>query len=112
MPRDPDQARAVLRAAIDAGVNHLDTSDFSGPHVTNRLIREALFPYPQDLQIGTKIGARRGENASWLPAFAPDELARAVADNLEDLGLEALDVVNLRLMFDVHCPAKDRSPHR
>lgn len=105
-PRDHDQALAVLRAAIDAGVNHLDTSDFYGPHVTNRLIREALSPYPQDLLIVTKIGARRGDDASWLPAFAPDELARAVDDNLENLGLEALDVVNLRLMFDVHGPAE------
>jgi aryl-alcohol dehydrogenase-like predicted oxidoreductase len=105
-PRDHDQALAVLRAAIEAGVNHLDTSDFYGPHVTNRLIREALSPYPQDLLIVTKIGARRGDDASWLPAFAPDELARAVDDNLENLGLEALDVVNLRLMFDVHGPAE------
>lgn len=105
-PRDQDQALAVLRAAIGAGVNHLDTSDFYGPHVTNRLIREALSPYPQDLLIVTKIGARRGDDASWLPAFAPDELARAVDDNLENLGLEALDVVNLRLMFDVHGPAE------
>ncbi|MGN6619640.1 MAG: aldo/keto reductase family oxidoreductase [Sphingomonas sp.] len=105
-PRDHDQALAVLRAAIEAGVNHLDTSDFYGPHVTNRLIREALSPYPQDLLIVTKIGARRGDDASWLPAFAPDELARAIDDNLENLGLEALDVVNLRLMFDVHRPAE------
>lgn len=105
-PRDHDQALAVLRAAIEAGVNHLDTSDFYGPHVTNRLIREALSPYPQDLLIVTKIGARRGNDASWLPTFAPDELARAVDDNLENLGLEALDVVNLRLMFDVHDPAE------
>ena len=105
-PRNHDQALAVLRAAIEARVNHLDTSDFYGPHVTNRLIREALSPYPQDLLIVTKIGARRGNDASWLPAVAPDELARAVDDNLENLGLEALDVVNLRLMFDVHGPAE------
>lgn len=105
-PRDPDQALAVLRAAISAGVNHIDTSDFYGPHVTNRLIREALSPYPDDLLIVTKIGARRGEDASWLPAFEPDELARAVEDNLVNLGLEALDVVNLRLMFGVHGPAE------
>jgi len=105
-PRDPDQALAVLRAAIAAGVNHIDTSDFYGPHVTNRLIREALSPYPDDLLIVTKIGARRGEDASWLPAFEPDELARAVEDNLANLGLETLDVVNLRLMFDVHGPAE------
>ncbi|GAA0439438.1 MULTISPECIES: aldo/keto reductase family oxidoreductase [Sphingomonas] len=105
-PRDPDQALAVLRAAIAAGVNHIDTSDFYGPHITNRLIREALSPYPDDLLIVTKIGARRGEDAAWLPAFEPDELARAVEDNLTNLGLEALDVVNLRLMFDVHGPAE------
>lgn len=105
-PRDHDRALAVLRAAVAAGVNHLDTSDFYGPHVTNRLIREALFPYPQDLLIVTKIGARRGDDGSWLPAFEPDELTRAVDDNLENLGLEALDVVNLRLMFDVHGPAE------
>ncbi|AXJ94166.1 MULTISPECIES: aldo/keto reductase family oxidoreductase [unclassified Sphingomonas] len=105
-PRDRDAALAVLRAAVDAGVNHIDTSDFYGPHVTNRLIREALSPYPDDLMIVTKIGARRGDDASWIPAFAPDELARAVDDNLTNLGLETLDVVNLRLMFDVHGPAE------
>ncbi|MFK3889838.1 aldo/keto reductase family oxidoreductase [Sphingomonas sp. NPDC079357] len=105
-PRDHDAALAVLRAAIEAGVNHIDTSDFYGPHVTNRLIHEALSPYPDDLLIVTKIGARRGDDASWLPAFAADELARAVEDNLTNLGLETLDVVNLRLMFDVHGPAE------
>ncbi|MDR6116154.1 MULTISPECIES: aldo/keto reductase family oxidoreductase [unclassified Sphingomonas] len=105
-PRDHDAALAVLRAAVEAGVNHIDTSDFYGPHVTNRLIREALSPYPDDLLIVTKIGARRGDDASWLPAFAADELARAVEDNLTNLGLETLDVVNLRLMFDVHGPAE------
>ncbi len=105
-PRDHDQALAVLRAAVAAGVNHIDTSDFYGPHVTNRLIREALSPYPDDLLIVTKIGARRGEDASWLPAFDPDELTRAVEDNLANLGLEALDIVNLRLMFDTHGPAE------
>lgn len=105
-PRDHDQALAVLRTAVEAGVNHIDTSDFYGPHVTNRLIHEALAPYRDDLLIVTKIGARRGEDASWLPAFAPDELARAVDDNLKNLGLEAIDVVNLRLMFDTHGPAE------
>jgi len=105
-PRDHDAALAVLRAAVAAGVNHIDTSDFYGPHVTNRLIREALSPYTDDLLIVTKIGARRGEDASWLPAFGPDELVRAVEDNLANLGLEALDVVNLRLMFDAHGPAE------
>lgn len=105
-PRDHDQALAVLRAALDAGVDHIDTSDFYGPHVTNRLIREALAPYPDDLLIVTKIGARRGDDASWLPAFEPDDLARAVEDNLRNLGLTSLPVVNLRLMFDVHGPAE------
>ena len=105
-PSDHEQAVAVLRAAVEAGVNHIDTSDFYGPHVTNLLIREALSPYADGLLIVTKIGARRGDDASWLPAFEPDELARAVDDNLENLGLEALDVANLRLMFDVHGPAE------
>lgn len=105
-PRDRDAALAVLRAAVAAGVDHIDTSDFYGPHVTNRLIREALSPYPDDLVIVTKIGARRGEGGSWLPAFGADELARAVDDNLRNLGLEALDVVNLRIMFDPHGPAE------
>ncbi|MEH3036212.1 MAG: aldo/keto reductase family oxidoreductase [Sphingomonas adhaesiva] len=105
-PRDHDAALAVLRAAVEAGVDHIDTSDFYGPHVTNRLIHEALAPYPDDLLIVTKIGARRGDDASWLPAFEPDELVHAVEDNLTNLGLEMLDVVNLRLMFDVHGPAE------
>jgi len=105
-PRDPESALAVLRAAVAAGVNHIDTSDFYGPHVTNRLIREALSPYPDDLVIVTKIGARRGEDGSWLPAFGPDELARAVEDNLRNLGLDSLDVVNLRVMFDAFGPAE------
>ncbi len=105
-PRDHDAALAVLCAAVEAGVNHIDTSDFYGPHVTNRVIREALSPYPNDLVIVTKIGARRGDDASWLPAFEPDELTRAVEDNLTNLGLETLDVVNLRLMFDVHGPTE------
>ena len=105
-PRDHEAALAVLRAAVEAGVNHIDTSDFYGPHVTNRLIREALAPYPDDLLIVTKIGALRGDDASWLPAFEPDELARAIDDNLTKLGLETLDVVNLRLMFNAHRPAE------
>ena len=105
-PRDRDAALAVLREAVAAGVDHIDTSDFYGPHVTNQLIREALAPYPDDLVIVTKIGARRGEDASWLPAYGADELARAVDDNLRNLGLEALDVVNLRLMFSAHGPAE------
>lgn len=105
-PRDKDAALAVLREAVAAGVNHIDTSDYYGPHVTNQLIREALRPYASDLVIVTKIGARRGEDASWLPAYGADELARAVDDNLRNLGLEALDVVNLRIMFDAHGPAE------
>ena len=105
-PRDHDAALAVLRTAVEAGVDHIDTSDFYGPHVTNRLIREALSPYPDDLLIVTKIGARRGDDASWLPALAPDGLTRAVEDSPAKLGVEALDVVNLRLMFDVHGPAE------
>jgi len=105
-PRDRDAAIAVLRAAVAAGVNHIDTSDFYGPHVTNQIIREALSPYPDDLVIVTKIGARRGDDASWHPAFSTDDLGRAVDDNLRNLGLETLDVVNLRIMFDVHGPAE------
>lgn len=105
-PRDRGEALAVLRAARDAGVNHIDTSDFYGPHITNQLIREALHPYPSDLTIVTKVGAVRGPNAEWLPAFSRDELERAVRDNLENLGLDVLDVVNLRIMFDVHGPAE------
>ena len=98
-PKDPDGARAVLRAAVESGVNHIDTSDFYGPHLTNQLIREALHPYPDDLVIVTKIGARRGEDKSWLPATSPEALRSAVEDNLRNLGLDVLDVVNLRSMF-------------
>lgn len=105
-PKDRAAALAVLRAAVASGVNHIDTSDFYGPHVTNQLIREALHPYPDDLVIVTKIGARRGADASWIPAFSPDELRQAVHDNLRNLGLDALDVVNLRAIFDVHGPAE------
>lgn len=105
-PKDHDAAIAVLREAIAQGVNHIDTSDYYGPYVTNKLIREALAPYPDDLTIVTKIGARRGEDASWLPAFTADELEQAVHDNLRNLGLEAMDVVNLRIMFGVHGPAE------
>jgi aryl-alcohol dehydrogenase-like predicted oxidoreductase len=105
-PKDRNGALAVLRQVVAAGVNHIDTSDFYGPHITNQLIREALHPYPDDLVIVTKIGARRGEDASWNPAFSAEELTRAVHDNRRNLGVEALDVVNLRLMFDVHGPAE------
>lgn len=98
-PKDRDAALAVLREAIALGVNHIDTSDYYGPFVTNEIIREALHPYPDDLVIVTKIGARRGDDASWLPAYTPAELRSAVHDNLKRLGLEALDVVNYRAMF-------------
>ena len=105
-PKDRDGALAVLREAVANGVNHIDTSDYYGPHITNQLIREALLPYPDDLTIVTKVGAVRGEDASWKPAMSPDELARAVHDNLRNLELEALDVVNLRLMGDGHGPSE------
>ncbi|WP_175727767.1 aldo/keto reductase family oxidoreductase [Burkholderia ambifaria] len=105
-PKDRDAALAVLREAVEAGVDHIDTSDFYGPHVTNQLIRDALHPYRDDLLIVTKIGATRGDDGSWLPAFSADALAAAVHDNLRNLGLDVLDVVNLRIMFDVHGPAE------
>ncbi len=105
-PKDHETALAVLREAIASGVDHIDTSDFYGPHVTNQLIREALHPYRDDLVIVTKIGARRGADASWIPAFSADELKQAVHDNLRNLGLDVLDVVNLRIMLDVHGPAE------
>jgi aryl-alcohol dehydrogenase-like predicted oxidoreductase len=100
-PRDRETALAVLREAVSSGVNHIDTSDYYGPHVTNQLIREALHPYPDDLVIVTKIGARRGEDASWLHASSPAELRQAVHDNLRNLFLDVLDVVNLRSMLGV-----------
>jgi len=105
-PKDRKAALAVLRNAVASGVNHIDTSDFYGPHVTNQIICEALHPYPADLVIVTKIGARRGADGSWIPAFAPEDLASAVHDNLRNLKREVLDVVNLRVMFDVHGPAE------
>jgi pyridoxine 4-dehydrogenase len=105
-PKDPEAALAVLREAVASGVNHIDTSDFYGPHVTNQLIRQALHPYPDELIIVTKIGARRGADGSWLPAFSPKELVAAVHDNLRNLGLDVLDVVNLRSMFSAHGPAE------
>jgi aryl-alcohol dehydrogenase-like predicted oxidoreductase len=105
-PKDRDAARSVLREAVAGGVNHIDTSDFYGPHVTNQLIREALHPYPDDLVIVTKIGAKRGDDGSWNPAFSAQELREAVHDNLRNLGLEVMDVVNLRLMFDIHGPVE------
>ncbi|QBK05038.1 aldo/keto reductase family oxidoreductase [Hylemonella gracilis] len=105
-PKDRAAAVAVLRAAIESGVNHLDTSDFYGPHVTNQIIREALHPYRDDLVIVTKVGAKRGEDAGWLPATSPQELQSAVHDNLRNLGLDVMDVVNLRLMFNPMGPAE------
>jgi aryl-alcohol dehydrogenase-like predicted oxidoreductase len=105
-PKDRDEALAVLREAVASGVDHIDTSDYYGPHVTNQLIAEALVPYPHDLTIVTKVGAFRGDDASWNPAMRPDDLIRAVHDNLRNLRLEALDVVNLRVMGDVHGPSE------
>jgi aryl-alcohol dehydrogenase-like predicted oxidoreductase len=105
-PRDPDAARAVLREAVALGINHIDTSDFYGPHVTNQLIREALHPYSDKLVIVTKVGARRDAKGAWLPAVSADELRQAVHDNLRNLGLEVLEVVNFRSMLDVHGPAE------
>jgi pyridoxine 4-dehydrogenase len=105
-PKDRDAALAVLREAVASGINHIDTADFYGPHVTNQIIREALAPYGDDLVIVTKISVRRGEDGSWIPAFSREELTQAVHDNLRNLGLDVLDVVNLRSMFDVHHPAE------
>lgn len=105
-PKDPQMCIRVLREAVAAGVNHIDTSDFYGPHVTNKLIKEALHPYADDLCIVTKVGARRDDKGNWLPAFSPKELTQAVEDNLRHLGLDVLDVVNLRSMFDPHQPAE------
>src|SRR5262245_6663584 len=96
-PKDHAAALAVLRGAIEAGVNHIDTSDFYGPHVVNQLIREALHPYPDNLTLVTKIGAVRGTDKSWNPAYSREQLTQAVHDNLRNLGVEALDVVNLRI---------------
>jgi pyridoxine 4-dehydrogenase len=96
-PRDTDEAIAVLREAIESGVNHIDTSDYYGPHVTNQIIKRALHPYPEGLVIVTKLGARRGTDASWIPALSRQELIDGTHDNLRNLGLEALDVVNLRV---------------
>ena len=105
-PRDREEAVAVLREAVESGVDHIDTSDFYGPHVTNQIIKEALHPYKDGLVIVTKVGATRGADASWNPAFSKEALTQAVHDNLKNLGLDVLDVVNLRAMFDVHGPAE------
>jgi pyridoxine 4-dehydrogenase len=105
-PRDVDAAIAVLREALASGVNHIDTADFYGPHITNQIIRRALSPYPKNLVIVTKISARRGEDGSWIPAFSREELTAAVHDNLRNLGVDVLDVVNLRSMLSIHEPAE------
>jgi pyridoxine 4-dehydrogenase len=105
-PRDRGMAVAVLREAVACGVDHIDTSDFYGPHITNQLIREALHPYPAHLVLVTKISARRGPDGSWLPAFSKQELTEAVHDNLRNLGLEQLEVVNLRSMHGILRPAE------
>jgi aryl-alcohol dehydrogenase-like predicted oxidoreductase len=105
-PKDHNTAIAVLREAVASGVDHIDTSDFYGPHVVNHLIREALHPYPDNLVIVTKIGATRGEDKSWNPAFSAKQLTQAVHDNLRNLRVHTLDVVNLRFMFDHHGPAE------
>jgi pyridoxine 4-dehydrogenase len=105
-PRDVDGAIAVLREAVASDVNHVDTSDFYGPHVTNQIIKKALHPYPDDLVIVTKVSIRRGEDGSWIPAFSREELTAAIHDNLRNLGLDVIDVVNLRSMFSIHEPAE------
>jgi pyridoxine 4-dehydrogenase len=99
-PRDPDAARAVLRRAIELGVDHIDTSQYYGPDVVNDLIRETLHPYPESLKLVTKVGARRDDKGAWLPALAPDELRAGVEDNLRSLRVERMDLVNLRLLDD------------
>jgi pyridoxine 4-dehydrogenase len=103
-PKDPEGAVAVLREAVAAGVNHIDTSDFYGPHVTNQIIRQALHPYPAEVVIVTKLGARRPADQSWQPAISPQELTAGVHDNLRNLGLDALDIVNYRAMGSIHGP--------
>jgi len=105
-PKDTEAARAVLRDAVALGVDHIDTSDFYGPHITNQLIREALHPYPDGLTIVTKIGARRDADANWLLADSAAQLEQAVHDNLRNLGVDMLDVVNFRSMISVHGPAE------
>jgi len=105
-PKDPEQAVAVLREAVAAGVNHIDTSDFYGPHITNQIIHEALHPYPEELVLVTKLGAKRPADGSWQRATSPQELTAGVHDNLSNLGLEALDIVNYRSMGSIHGPAE------
>lgn len=105
-PRDIDGAISLLKELAAQGVNHIDTADFYGPHITNQIIRKALAPYPAELVIVTKVGARRGEDGSWIPAFSREDLTVAVHENLRNLGLDVLDVVNLRSMFSIHEPAE------
>ena len=105
-PRDVDGAIALLQEAVASGVNHIDTSDYYGPHVTNQIIRKALSPYPDDLVLVTKISARRGEDGSWMPAFSREELISAVHDNLRNLGVDVLDVVNLRSIYGIEKPVE------
>jgi aryl-alcohol dehydrogenase-like predicted oxidoreductase len=105
-PKDRNAALAVLREAVASGVDHIDTADIYGPHVTNQIIREALYPYPKDLVIVTKVGGKRGPKGSWEPAFSAAELTSAVHDNLRNLGVDVLDVVNLRIMFNALGPAE------
>ena len=111
-PRDREQALAVLREAVASGVNHIDTSDYYGPHVVNEIIREALSPYPDDLVLVTKLGARRGEDGSWLPWNKPDELAEGLRDNLRNLGVDAMEIANLRIMGAVHAPSEASIAHQ
>jgi len=105
-PKDRAQAVAVLREAVAVGVDHIDTSDFYGPHITNQIIKEALFPYPDNLVIVTKIGARRNDKGAWLPALSPAEITSAVEENLRQLGLDAMEVANFRSMTGQHAPAE------
>jgi aryl-alcohol dehydrogenase-like predicted oxidoreductase len=110
-PADRDAAVAVLREVVELGITHIDTSDYYGPHVTNQIIRQALYPYPDDLRIVTKVGARRDAEGGWLTALAPEELRQAVHENLENLGVDALDVVNLRVGgFDAPTPGSIAEP--
>jgi pyridoxine 4-dehydrogenase len=106
LPKDKKEAIAVLQAAIESGINHIDTSDFYGPHITNQIIREALHPYTKELALVTKVGTLRNEKGDWLPAFSKPELIQAIHDNLTNLGIEQIEVVNLRAMFDAHGPAE------
>ena len=105
-PKNRAAAVAVLRAAVESGIDHIDTSDFYGPHVTNQIIREALYPYRDEMVIVTKVGAKRGSDASWMPALSPAELKQAIHDNLRHLDLDVLEVVNLRSMLGIHGPVE------